>query len=149
MISKQGGRPAIPLYGVDTMLFVYHFEGNERLGVHAGRILAAAEAGRCRLVTSVLTLLEILVVPRRQGREDLCQGYREFFAGFPNLSMVPVGEEIAEVAAGLRASLPIRTPDAIHVATAMVAGATAFISADLRIKGPRGLRIIRPEQFRV
>jgi hypothetical protein len=66
-----------PLYGVDTMLFVYHFEANERFGEHAGALLAAAEQGRCSLVTSVLSLLETLVIPKRHSMTELCQCYRE------------------------------------------------------------------------
>jgi predicted nucleic acid-binding protein len=131
-----------PLYAVDTMLFVYHFENNERFGPAAGRLLAAAEAGRCRLVASVLARMEVLVVPKRHGREDLCQRYRDLFDSFPNLAVHPIGAEIAELAAELRAAHTLRTPDALHLATAIHAGAKAFVSEDRRIRGVAGIEVV-------
>jgi predicted nucleic acid-binding protein len=134
-----------PLYAVDTMLFVYHFEGNERFGPAAGRLLAAAESGQCRLVASVLARMEVLVVPKRHGREDLCQRYRDLFEAFPNLTVLPIGPEITEIAAGLRANHNLRTPDALHLATAIQAGAKAFVSEDRRIGGVEGMEVVRLE----
>jgi predicted nucleic acid-binding protein len=128
---RAGAEP--PLLAVDSMLFVYHFEGHAEFGEAAGRILAAAEEGRCRLVTSVVALLEVLVVPKRLGRQDLAERYREFFHSFPNLTVVGVDAEIAERAAALRALHPLRTPDALHLATAEVSGAAQFVSEDRRL----------------
>jgi predicted nucleic acid-binding protein len=116
------------------MVFVYHFEGNEEFGPAAGRLLQAAEEGRCRLVCSVISLLEVLVVPKRRGRQDLCQVYREMFESFPHLSVLPVDKVIAEIASDLRATRNLMTPDAIHVATALQAGAEAFVSQDDRLR---------------
>jgi len=133
MTPQPGAEPPV-LYGVDSMVFVYHFEGNEEFGPAAGRLLQAAEEGRCRLVCSVISLLEVLVVPKRRGREDLCQIYREMFESFPHLSVVPVDTSIAEIASDLRATQNLRTPDAIHLATALHAGADAFVSQDARLR---------------
>ena len=135
-----------PLYAVDTMLFVYHFEGNERFGPAAGRLLAAAEGGRCRLVASVLARMEVLVVPKRHHREDLCQRYRDLFDAFPNLAVLPIGPEITEIAAGLRATHNLRTPDALHLATAIQAGAKAFVSEDRRIRVVVDMEVMALEQ---
>jgi predicted nucleic acid-binding protein len=135
-----------PLYGVDSMLFVYHFEGNEEFGPAAGRLLEAAEQGRCRLVASVLARMEVMVVPKRHGREDLCRLYRDFFESFPNLSVEPIGQKVAEIAADLRAVLQIRTPDALHLATAIHAGAEAFVSGDRRLRGIEGIRVVGLEE---
>ena len=43
--------------------------------------------------------------------------------GFPNLQLLPVGKEVTEIAGDLRAAHEIRTPDALHLATAIHAGA--------------------------
>lgn len=131
-----------PLYGVDTMLFIYHFEGNERFGPAAGRLLAAAEAGRCRLVVSILARMEVLVVPKRHRREDLCRRYRDLFCSFPNLTVLPIGPEIVEIAADLRAAHHLRTPDALHLATALRAGAQSFVSEDRRLQAVEGIEVV-------
>jgi predicted nucleic acid-binding protein len=136
-----------PLYGVDSMLFVYHFEGNEEFGPAAGRLLRDAEEGRCGLVASVLALLEVLVVPKRHGRGELCQRYRDLFESFPNLSVVPIGPEVAEIASDLRAAHNLRTPDALHMATAIHAGVDAFISGDRRLPRVQEMRVVGIEEI--
>jgi predicted nucleic acid-binding protein len=135
-----------PLYGVDTMLFVYHFESNEQFGEPAGALLAAAERGQCRLVTSVLSLLEVLVIPKRHAMDELCRRYREMFSSFPNLSVRPVDDQVAEIAADLRAAYGIRTPDAIHLATALQAKAVGFVSEDRRLRRISAVRILTLRQ---
>jgi len=130
----------VPLYGVDAMVFVYHFEANQEFGAAAGRLLRATEDGRCRLVCSVVALLEVLVVPKRRGETALCQRYREMFESFPNLTVLTLDARVAEIASDLRASHTVRTPDAIHLATALYAGASAFVTQDDRLKG-KGIEI--------
>jgi predicted nucleic acid-binding protein len=123
------------------MVFVYHFEANAEFGPAAGRLLRAAEEGRCRLVCSVVALLEVLVIPKRREETALCQRYREMFESFPNLTVVTLDARVAEIASDLRASHTLRTPDAIHLATALHAGAKAFVSEDDRLKG-KGIEIL-------
>lgn len=147
---EPSGRPEPsieqPIYGVDTMLFVYHFEANPEFGPAAGRILGAAEKGRCRLVTSVLSLLEALVVPNRTGAKELCRRYRDFFESFPNLETLPLDIPIAELASGLRAAHTVRMPDAIHLATALSAGVQGFLTEDRRLPGLPKLPVLRLEE---
>ena len=73
--------------------------------------------------------------------------YRDFFESFPNLSVVPVETTVAEIASDLRAALGVRTPDALHLATALHAGAEAFVSEDRRIRGIEGIRVVSLEDL--
>lgn len=121
-----------PVFGVDTMVLIYHFEEHEDFGPPASELLQATEEGRCRLVVSILGRLETLVAPKRRGRQDLCRRYREVFDGFPNLEVIDVGAQVVEVASDLRATHALRTPDAIHLATALLRRADAFVTEDRR-----------------
>lgn len=56
-----------------------------------------------------------------------------------NLTTYPLSREIALEAAELRATLNLRTPDAIQVATARVSGADTFITNDVRLRVPEGI----------
>lgn len=126
-------RPAeAPLFGVDSMVLIYHFEEHETFGTPAGELLQAAEDDRCRLVASVVARLEVLVVPKRHGRHDLCRRYREFFESFPNLEVLPIDDGIVEIASDLRAAHRLRSPDALHLAAALHRGADAFLTEDDR-----------------
>jgi predicted nucleic acid-binding protein len=124
----------VPLYGVDTMLFVYHFESHPQFGPAAAAIFRGAEEGLHELTSSVLSLMEVLVLPKRQGRRDLVRQYREIFESFPNLTVHPIDTETVEIASELRAEHGLRTPDSLHVATAVRCGAQAFLSNDAELK---------------
>jgi predicted nucleic acid-binding protein len=129
------------------MTFIYHFENHDELGPKAERVLRAAENGEWHLVTSMLTLLEVLVVPKRLGLTSLCQRYRELLDSFPNLSMQPIDREVLEIASDLRAAYSIRTPDSIQVATAIRARADLFISHDRRVKRIEAIQIISLDEI--
>ncbi len=134
MTDPSVGAPSslhrLRLYGVDAMLFVYHFEDNPEFGPRAAEIFQGAEDGLHQLVTSVLSLMEVLVIPKRHGMTALAQRYREIFESFPNLKVLPIDEAIIEIAADLRARYSLRTPDALHIATAIHGGADEFLSND-------------------
>jgi len=56
--------------------------------------------------------------------------------------MIDVDGMIAERAADLRARYNLRTPDAIHIATAIVAGCDAFLTNDLALRRVTELRVL-------
>ena len=76
------------------------------------------------------TLLELTVLPLRQGRQDIADQYEILLTHFPNLELVPLSRVILLEAASLRATQGLRTPDAIHVATAVISGASAIVTND-------------------
>src|SRR5215831_6165439 len=89
---------------------------------------AALDRGEFEAVTSVLTLLEVLVHPIRRGDTALAQQYRDILLRAAGLTTFTITAAIAERAATLRAGQNLRTPDALQVATALEAKATAFLT---------------------
>lgn len=57
------------------------------------------------------------------------------------MMVIDVDAGIAERAAAIRASSQHRTPDAIHLATALTCRADLFLTADRRLKAFRDLRV--------
>ena len=83
------------------------------------------------LATSALTVSELLVKPLRHSDTKLIEVYRAWGSGLPWLQIVPVSNNILDVAAQLRAQrIGLKLPDAIHVATALAVGTTHFITDD-------------------
>jgi hypothetical protein len=64
------------------------------------------------VVTSIITLLEVLVHPFRHGNTMLAQQYREILLNASHITTIPLSCEITEEAARLRARYNVRTPDA-------------------------------------
>ena len=128
--------------GLDTAPLIHFIEDHPVYAPRLAALFEAAEQQRLRLVASVIVLAEILVHPLRQGQFDLVDEYRDILLNSPGLQTTAVSAEIAERAAELRARHNFRTPDAIHLATAVSAGATTFLTNDARLRNVPGLEIL-------
>ncbi|MGQ9659361.1 MAG: type II toxin-antitoxin system VapC family toxin [Thermochromatium sp.] len=71
------------------------------------------------IVTSDLTLLEVLVKPRQAADVARQNTYRELLDA-PEVERLPLTTEVLEQAARLQAATGIKTPDAIHAASALL-----------------------------
>jgi predicted nucleic acid-binding protein len=83
--------------------------------------------------------MEINVHPWRVGREDVARKYETLLMNFPNLEIVDIDRDIARVAAQLRARFDVRPPDALQVASSLIAGARGFLTIDRRLSGLQSL----------
>jgi len=119
--------------GLDTGPLIYYIEEHPALLAKIKPFFEAAERNEFRIVTSYVTLIEVLVHPLREGRPELAREYRNILLQSPVLSAIPLDEGIAEEAAGLRARHNIRTPDAIQLATAIRGGASWFLTNDAEL----------------
>ncbi|MFN3687510.1 type II toxin-antitoxin system VapC family toxin [Salinarimonas sp.] len=98
------------------------------------RVLERAMVGRLRLVTSELTLAEVLVRPLRDGDQNLSAIYRDLFSRPQVIECVPVAREVLELSCTIRAEEGGKLADSIHVATAEASNCAVFLSSDRRIK---------------
>jgi len=119
--------------GLDTCVLIYHIERHPTYFPLTQGLLANIEAGHLTAITSILALMEITVRPWQLQRSDAVRDYEEILTHFPNLTLVDVNRDIAGQAARLRAQYRLRAADALHVATALVHGATAFITNDRQL----------------
>jgi len=116
--------------GLDTGPLIYYIEEHPAFLSRIKPFFEAADRNEFRVVTSFVTLLEVLVHPLRKGQLELAEEYRNILLQSPALTAIPLDEGIAEEAARLRARHNIRTPDAIQLATAIRAGASWFLTND-------------------
>ena len=100
------------------------------------------EQGHFTVITSMVSLLEVLVHPFRFNNTKLVEEYRDILLRSKNLTTIVISTAIAEEAARLRASYNIRTPDAIQLATAINGGASFFLNNDDRLPALPNLSLI-------
>jgi predicted nucleic acid-binding protein len=81
------------------------------------------------LATSRLSRLECRGKPLRQGDAQLLALYDAFFASL-EVVVVEIDAAVIEKATELRAQFNFKTPDAIHLASAIRVGASSFLTAD-------------------
>ena len=127
--------------GVDTPIFIYHFEGTTHLAGLAGVALDELAGGAFTGVTSVLTLMEIAVKPLQMGRPDVAEEYEVLLANYPNLVIAAIDRPTARRAAELRAEYRLRPADALQVAACLEQGATAFLSNDRELRRITDLQV--------
>ena len=123
--------------GLDTAPLIYFIEENPDYVSVVQPFFEAMDRGEVHVVTSAVTLLEVLVHPLRRGDQKLADQYRDILLNSKGLATVPVQWDIAERAAQLRAKYAIRTPDAIQVATSLHEGASFFLTNDVRLSSLR------------
>lgn len=126
---------------LDTNVFIYFLEDHPRYGCWCGSLFDLIERGHNPAVTSTITLLELLVQPYRDQKEELAQKIFALTSTYPKLEWVPVTMNLADRAAELRARYRLSTPDAIQLATAIGHKATRFYGND------RGLRRVKEIEY--
>jgi len=105
----------------------------------------AVHRGEIQVITSSLTLTEVLVLPYRSGNQKLAQNYTRILLHAPNLKVLPVSETIAQKAAEIRGTYGYKVPDAIHLATAFAGNASSFLTNDLELRPMSGINLIMLE----
>ena len=120
--------------GLDSAIFIYHFEAHSTYLPLTTTVLSRLERGQFSGVTSTVTLMEITVHPRRAERADITREYETLLVHFPHLTMADVTREVARKAAQLRAEYGIHAADALQVATAIVNGAGLWLTNDKRLQ---------------
>ena len=128
--------------GLDKAPLIYFIEGNPKYLPLVRPFFEATERGEVHVVTSTLTLTEVLVHPYRQGKGTLARLYFDILLNSQRLRTVAVSAEIAEEAARIRANHGLKTPDSIQLATARLAKATAFLTNDGELATIPGLELI-------
>jgi predicted nucleic acid-binding protein len=126
---------------LDTNFFIYLIEGSGARAERTRSLLRAFSERQDEVLTSVMSLGEVLAMPLRMGNHALAQRYREIFRG-PGITVLPFVEEAAETFALLRGR--VKPPDAIQLATAATPGCDLFLTNDERLNTVkvRGIQFI-------
>ena len=127
----------------DTNLFVYLVEDE---GERTEQVVALRQwmiEREDELLTSALTLGEVLVKPMEKGDEELMRRYEQAISA--GATVLPFDFRAAPKFAEIRRDRSIRAPDAIQLACASAAGADLFITNDDRLsrKNISGIQFIQ------
>jgi predicted nucleic acid-binding protein len=129
--------------GLDTVVFIYFIEEQPKFLPLIEPLFKQADEGRRELITSALTLLEVLVVPYRAGNRLLADRYEAFLTRSRGIRVADLTREQLRAAAQLRAVTGVKTPDALQLVAALTAGCTTFLTNDRRLPAIPGLRVLQ------
>lgn len=128
----------------DTDLFLYLFEGSSTLSKQVSALRSRMLARRDQLLTSAITLGEILVKPMEKGDSAAVAYYKKLIPAAA--VVIPFEEKAAVVSARLRADRSLRPMDAIQLACAAIARVDLFVTNDVRLQTKQvdGIQFIVP-----
>jgi predicted nucleic acid-binding protein len=133
--------------GVDTAAFIYFIEEHQTFLRVILPLFRQADEGKRDVVTSALTLLEVLVIPYRAGNRPLAERYEALLTRGRGVRLVDLSNDHLRAAAQLRAATGVKTPDAIQLVAAIGAGCTTFVTNDRRLPSIPGLRVVELSSY--
>ena len=129
------------IVGIDTQIFTYVLENDKIFADRALLVMNDLAIGKYTGIFSSVGIIELLTGPKKMGRFSLAQEYLKRLESYPNLNIRNLNENNIDIASTLRAKYNLRTPDAIHLATAIDSGAVKFYTNDKRLKMVKEIKI--------
>jgi predicted nucleic acid-binding protein len=133
--------------GVDTAIFIYLIEEHPTFLPLIEPLFREADEGRRELVTSALTLLEVLVVPYRSGDQLLAARYEAILMRSRGIRLTEISRDHLRAAAQLRASTGVKTPDSLQLIAAFAGKCKAFLTNDRDLPTLPGIRIVQLSSY--
>ena len=115
---------------LDSVILIYYFDRHPVYERRVEDLLNELERKDCTIILSHLVFAEILVPYFRQKAYKKIKQIRQALSNAPHIHLQEVNLAISEKAAELRATMGMKTPDAIHLATALQAKADYLITND-------------------
>ncbi|MFN7932277.1 MAG: PIN domain-containing protein [Bryobacteraceae bacterium] len=119
---------------LDTNIFIYYYEDAGPMAALARGLLERLDRRGDQIVTSALTIGELLVHPLRMRNEKLAALYEQVLQP-PVIEIVPFDRACATAFARVRLDKSIKPPDAIQLACAATARCDLFLTNDSRLTG--------------
>lgn len=142
MMFKTGQRVFI-----DTAPLIYWFEENPAYSAKMKFFFDEITTKHIPLVTSMVTYIEVLSYPEKQGARELVSAYREYLLNSEQIRIHPLDVSVADAAVRLRCLYSLRTPDAIQLATAQICDCDFVLSNDKSWKKVTGMRVLLVQEL--
>lgn len=139
--------PASGSVYVDSMAVIYSVERYPDYWPLLEPMWLAAQAPTIEVVTSELTLMEVLVKPLKTNDAKLVTAFEQALVG-TDVTLQPITQSILRDAAQLRATTNLRTPDAIHAASSKAIGCSLFVTNDIGFRNVPGLPVVILDDLR-
>ena len=119
---------------VDTAPIIYFIEEHPAYIDEVSDIFNKTAEGTVQVVTSVITLIEVLAKPYKFGQNDIVDVYKDFFSNSKGFSVMSIDTGIAELTAKIRAEFGFKVPDALQLAIFEHYDCEYFVTNDKQLK---------------
>lgn len=131
----------------DTNPIIYFVEGHETFYEAVKPIFDELDNEEFFACTSEFTITEVLIKPYRDGLDELIKDYQGLLLDSDYFSLLAMSASTFLSAAKIGGSTLMRTPDAIHIATAVEHQCDFFITNDKRIRNYQGVQVLQVSDF--
>ncbi len=125
---------------LDANIILYYLHQDKNFGNQSLRLLTATK-NRTKVI-STLIYAESFVYVYEQADESLEKKQLKALEKIPKLQTIAPTKKICLLAAQLRAAYRLKTPDAIHLATAIDSGCDTFITNDGNLKKVQEITVL-------
>jgi len=135
---------------LDTSIFIYYIEKNKTYFDLLKTIFERSRQSNSslKIITSNITLIEVLTKPFFEKREDLANKYKDILLASEEISILELNNDIAELTAKLKSKYSfLKTPDAIQIATSIYTNADLFLSNDKKLQGISEIKVVVLDQL--
>ena len=119
---------------LDANVVIYFVERHPVWGGKATARIAAVRSNDDDLAVSDLIRMECRVGPLSSGDQALLADYARFFSR-PEVRVLPITAAVCDRAAAIRARYRFKPLDALHLAAAVDAGCSKFLTNDTGLQG--------------
>lgn len=126
---------------LDTCILIYFMERHPEYSPMIRPLFLQAKAGERKLYTSAISLLEVLVAPIRHGDTALWRAYERLLRRTRELQLVRLTQKQLVLAAAIRGTCGLRTPDALQAAAAVASGCRVLVTNDRQVRAIPGLQV--------
>ena len=131
----------------DTNIIIYLIEGLSEYQSIINEIQDLLSSSDCEAVTSALTICEALIMPFKMDSSEGISLYRSFLEESGVFDLMETSRDTFVQSAFVAGTTSMKTPDAIHVATALESKCDIFLTNDKKIKTPKNLEKILISEF--
>ncbi|NOU35450.1 MAG: PIN domain-containing protein [Kiritimatiellaceae bacterium] len=132
---------------IDTAPVIYYIENHPQFSSKMDALIDAVANFRQQWITSFVTYVEVLALPRKMKDQPMEQLYTHLLTQTRFLKIVQTNPSIMNQCVHFRAEYGFKTPDAIQLATAQVFGADIVITNDHAWKKITELRVVTLDEL--
>ncbi len=127
---------------VDSNIFIYFVEGEDRLFAKANAFFAHIDIVGARLATSEMTLAECLYKPNFDQNALLIETYENLLESNDEVLKIELSGRLAKQAAIIGGRIGLKLMDAIHYVSALESGCDFLVTADTQFRSGPALTVL-------
>jgi predicted nucleic acid-binding protein len=132
---------------IDTNILIYILKNEISLRKEIKAFVELCELNNFEILTCDITITEFLTGIFKHNGEDLFGFYANMFEENELFKTVSISKEAYRMAARLRVLQNLKTPDSLHLATALYEKCTFFVTQDQRIGSHNTIQVVTLAQF--